>query len=122
MGRKRRQALADRLLVPDVGEDPVQERELGAFRRRAAQPTSGSSAAIKWIPYTRRFLTELDSALSPWLQDLYANHPGTRSGYHYWSISWLPEDMRAQSAHSLNDDMQLLRERKRWLASQTQAV
>ena len=31
------------------------------------QPTSGSTSAIKWIPYTQQFLRELDAAIGPWL-------------------------------------------------------
>lgn len=86
------------------------------------QPTSGSSSAIKWIPYTRQFLNELDSAIAPWLGDLYARYPGIRQGAHYWSLSWLPNDMRQQGKGHINDDMKLLSTGKRWLAKHTQAV
>lgn len=86
------------------------------------QPTSGSSSAIKWIPYTRQFLTELDGAISPWLADLYRHYPGTGTGFHYWSLSWLPTDMRQKASGQLNDDMKLLSAGKRWLAGMTQAV
>lgn len=87
------------------------------------QPTSGSSSAIKWIPYTGQFLKELDAAISPWLADLYARHPGIRQGAHYWSLSWLPDDMRQRGSNEhINDDMKLLSVGKRWLARHTQAV
>ncbi|TBW57727.1 GH3 auxin-responsive promoter [Marinobacter halodurans] len=86
------------------------------------QPTSGSSSAIKWIPYTRQFLTELDGAISPWLADLYRHYPGIGTGVHYWSLSWLPSDMRQKASGQLNDDMKLLSAGKRWLAGMTQAV
>ena len=39
------------------------------------QPTSGSTSAIKWIPYTKQFLAELDGAIVPWLADLYRQFP-----------------------------------------------
>lgn len=86
------------------------------------QPTSGSSSAIKWIPYTRQFLQELDSAIAPWLADLYRRYPGIGQGHHYWSLSWLPTEMRKQVSGHINDDMKLLSRGKRSLASRTQAV
>ncbi|MDX1589265.1 MAG: GH3 auxin-responsive promoter family protein [Oleiphilaceae bacterium] len=86
------------------------------------QPTSGSGDAIKWLPYTRKFLSELDSAIAPWLGDLYRRYPGIRKGTHYWSLSWLPTEMRQQVSGHINDDMKLLGAGKRWLASRTQAV
>jgi len=86
------------------------------------QPTSGSSSAIKWIPYTKKFLSELDGAISPWLADIYERFPGSRKGVHYWSLSWLPTDMREQVGGHLNDDMKLLSFGKRWVMGHTQAV
>ena len=86
------------------------------------QPTSGSSSAIKWIPYTQQFLRELDAAISPWMSDLYRRYPGVRQGRHYWSLSWLPTDMRDRAQGQLNDDMKLLSSGKRLLVSGTQAV
>lgn len=86
------------------------------------QPTSGSTSAIKWIPYTRRFLQELDAAVGPWLLDMYRQYPRLVQGSHYWSLSWLPTDMRAQHGDNLNDDSQLLSLGKRLLAGLTQSV
>ncbi|TVP55374.1 MAG: GH3 auxin-responsive promoter [Halomonadaceae bacterium] len=86
------------------------------------QPTSGSGSAIKWIPYTKLFLGELDRAIAPWLGDLYRRYPGVRQGVHYWSLSWLPTEMRQQVSGHINDDMKLLGVGKRWLANRTQAV
>lgn len=86
------------------------------------QPTSGSTSAIKPVPYTQRFLDELDAAIAPWLGDLYARYPAIRGGRHYWSVSWLPTALREQHRADLNDDMQLLAAGKRWLAAATQAV
>ncbi|MFP5384314.1 MAG: GH3 auxin-responsive promoter family protein [Gammaproteobacteria bacterium] len=86
------------------------------------QPTSGSTSAIKWIPYTRQLLAEFDAAISPWLGDLYRAHPGVRRGHHYWSLSWLPTSMRAGQHGELNDDMTLLSSGKRILTQVTQAV
>tara|TARA_R100000306_G_scaffold61528_1_gene64393 strand:+ start:65805 stop:67463 length:1659 start_codon:yes stop_codon:yes gene_type:complete len=86
------------------------------------QPTSGSTSAVKWIPYTRRFLKELDAAICPWISDMYRRHAGIRSGAHYWSLSWVPTEMRAQTQGHINDDMKLLSSGKRWLVGSTQAV
>ena len=86
------------------------------------QPTSGSTSAIKWIPYTKQFLAELDGAIVPWLADLYRQFPNISRGSHYWSLSWLPTDMRDSGTADLNDDMKLLSAGKRLLAAATQAV
>lgn len=51
------------------------------------EPTSGSSAAKKWIPYSKALLKEFNDAINPWLAFLYANYPGVKSGRHYWSVS-----------------------------------
>lgn len=68
------------------------------------QPTSGSTDLRKWIPYTKQFLSELDSASGVWLHDLGRNFPGVLRGRHYWSLSWLPDDLRALTS---NDDLDL---------------
>jgi GH3 auxin-responsive promoter len=86
------------------------------------QPTSGSTSAIKWIPYTKQFLSELDGAIGPWLADMYRQFPRINRGSHYWSLSWLPTDMRDEGHAELNDDMQLLSAGKRILAASTQAM
>jgi hypothetical protein len=97
------------------------------------QPTSGSTSAIKWVPYTQQFLGELDAAIAPWLADIYRQFPGVRRGHHYWSLSWLPTGMRTTSggaggeqgnmrSDSLNDDMSLLSAGKRVLTTLTQTV
>lgn len=89
---------------------------------RRYQPTSGSSSAVKWVPYTRDFLGELDAAISPWIADLYRQWPGMGGGRHYWSMSWMPTSLRREMGPDLNDDMKLMAPAKRWLAGRTQAV
>lgn len=86
------------------------------------QPTSGSSATLKRIPYTRQFLTELDAAIAPWLASMFRHHPRMYQGRHYWSVSWLPQSQQAEFASNLNDDSELLGGVKRWLAARSQAV
>jgi len=86
------------------------------------QPTSGSTSAVKWIPYTKLFLDELDQVITAWVGDLYAQYPSQGSGTHYWSLSWIPTALRAQTAGDINDDMKMLSWGKRALAYLTQAV
>jgi len=86
------------------------------------QPTSGSTSAIKWIPYTRAFLAELDRAISPWIGDLYRQYPQIAQGSHYWSLSWIPSALRDASSADLNDDMQLMSLGKRLIAGLTQTA
>jgi hypothetical protein len=86
------------------------------------QPTSGSSEALKLIPYTSAFLGELDAAIGPWLSSLYRQHPGIATGRHYWSVSWLPESQRKLLDGNFNDDSALLGVAKRVLAARSQAV
>lgn len=87
------------------------------------QPTSGSSEALKFIPYTQAFLDELDQAIGLWLTSLYAQYPQLKSTTHYWSVSWLPESQRNLTSNkNLNDDSALLSFTKRILTHITQAV
>ena len=86
------------------------------------QPTSGSTSAVKWVPYTKQFLSEMDAAITPWFGDLYRSYPQQARGTHYWSLSWIPTQMREQTAGDINDDMKMLSFGKRALAYLTQAV
>ncbi len=86
------------------------------------QPTSGSTSAVKWVPYTKMFLDELDQVITAWVGDLYRQYPGQGDGTHYWSLSWIPTEMRGQTAGDINDDMKMLSWGKRLLAYLTQAA
>lgn len=86
------------------------------------QPTSGSTSKIKWIPYTQPFLNELDNAISPWLADMYQQYPGILTGKHYWSLSWVPSDLRNKLTSSINNDLQILPWWKRLFMAGTMAV
>lgn len=81
------------------------------------QPTSGSSSRVKWVPYTPGFLADLDAAVTPWVADLYRGIPGVRAGRHYWSLSWIPTELRASTPDNINDDTQLLSWEKRAAAA-----
>ncbi len=84
------------------------------------QPTSGSTDRRKWIPYPPQFLAELDAAAGAWLVDLALRHPGAFTGQHYWSLSWLPAELRAEGADS--DDLSLLPAWKRRALGRVMAV
>ena len=87
------------------------------------QPTSGSSEALKFIPYTQLFLDELDQAIGLWLRSLYKNYPQLINSTQYWSVSWLPESQRNLTQNDqLNDDSALLSLSKRILNKVTQSV
>ncbi len=86
------------------------------------QPTSGSTSKIKWIPYTGRFLSELDRAVSPMLVDAFKNTPGVMNGKHYWALSWIPTDLRKEISKDVNNDMNLLPWWKRFFMHATMAV
>lgn len=58
------------------------------------QATSGSSSSIKWIPYNKEYKKQLDIAANVWMNDLYCKYPKLKNGYHYWSLSWVPNNMR----------------------------
>ncbi|MBC7714154.1 MAG: GH3 auxin-responsive promoter family protein [Rhizobacter sp.] len=82
-------------------------------------PTSGSTHKVKWIPYTKRFKEELWKASSVWIHDLYERYPAIKKGKHYWSLSWMPEDMRA--ARTTND-LDFFAGIEKYLLEQTMAI
>lgn len=86
------------------------------------QPTSGSSEKLKLIPYSKLFLGELDAAICPWISSLYRNHPAIKSGVHYWSVSWLPQNQFGELRGNLNDDSELLGGVKSRITARSQAV
>ena len=51
------------------------------------EKSSGSTAASKYIPYTRRLRNEFQSATSAWLYDLLAQRPRLRQLGSYWWVS-----------------------------------
>lgn len=54
---------------------------------RTLEPTSGSSAAAKRIPYTAAMQREIRRAIAPWIFDLYKDRPRLALGCAYWSIT-----------------------------------
>ena len=63
------------------------------------EPTSGSSAATKYIPYTHTLLAQFQEAVGPWIFDLYTNYPELLRGRAYWSITPLaPKEKETEGA------------------------
>ncbi len=70
--------------------DRLASGETGILTRspvRTLEPTSGSSAAAKLIPYTAELQREIRRAVAPWIVDLYARRPRLARGTAYWSIT-----------------------------------
>lgn len=61
------------------------------------EPSSGSTAASKLIPYTTALQAEFQRGLAPWIFDLYTHHPDLLGGPAYWSISPLTDGERMTS-------------------------
>jgi hypothetical protein len=100
--------------------NPKKSTELLGFDPVRWEPTSGSTHSQKWIPYSQKFLSELDSALAPWMVDLGLRYPGTLRGCHYWSLSWQPESLRQQGL--TNNDLELFPAWKKFLMNKIMAV
>jgi hypothetical protein len=86
------------------------------------QPTSGSTSKVKWIPYTKRFLSELDAVVSPLIVNSYHKEKRLFHGSQYWSLSWIPTDLRKDDDSNTNDDLEVLPWWKKTFASLTMAV
>ena len=64
---------------------------------RLFQPTSGTSAAEKLIPYTPALRAQYQRGIAAWIGDLYRQRPAVRRGRAYWSISPALGDARCTS-------------------------
>ena len=54
---------------------------------RLLEPSSGSSAASKLIPYTATLKREFQRGLATWITDLFRHRPALMRGPAYWSVS-----------------------------------
>lgn len=61
---------------------------------RLLEPTSGSSAATKLIPYTARLQAEFQRAIAPWIVDLFRHDPALLHGPAYWSLTPVAQQAR----------------------------
>lgn len=103
------------------GEDSVLTRE--PVTRLV--PTSGSTGAVKFIPFTAALLREFNAAISPWMVDLWRAHAAMALGPAYWSVS--PATAACQAIASavpigFDDDSAYLGGKRRRLVEATFAV
>lgn len=81
------------------------------------EKTSGSSGAVKWIPYTRSLRKSFNQMFCVWAHDLIQNGPKFSTGKLYACIS--PQldapDARSQKSLILQDDLNYLDGWLRWL-------
>ena len=56
------------------------------------EPTSGSTSASKYIPYTNSLKKEFQKALKPWIYNLYTSNEDIKWGKSYWSITPVTKD------------------------------
>lgn len=83
------------------------------------EPTSGSTELRKWIPYSREFLNEINLSAAVWLGDVYYQYPNIKKGRHYWSLSWLPQELRKDTS---SNDTELFSFYQRWILQNTMLV
>jgi hypothetical protein len=93
---------------------------------RLLEPTGGSSAAAKLIPYTTELQRQLRRAVAPWVCDLYGRRPRLALGSAYWSISPLGAQDRGEHASGIPvgfaEDAEYLGGGSRWLVERALAV
>lgn len=98
------------------------ERVLTAEPVKLLQPTSGTSAAPKLIPFTRELQRQFQAALAPWIASLYVLRPRLLFGRQYWCLSpnTQPGDRAEGSTVRIGfaDDAEYLGRSGRWLARQ----
>lgn len=89
------------------------------------EKSSGSTAASKYIPYTRRLRNEFQSATSTWLYDLLAQRPRLRQLGSYWSVSPVaqaPEVTAGGLRVGFEDDTEYFDPLERWVLGQLMLV
>ena len=64
-----------------------QERVLTYEPVLLLEPTSGSTAASKYIPYTASLKSEYQQAIAAWIVNLFWHDPGLMHGQAYWSVT-----------------------------------
>jgi hypothetical protein len=60
---------------------------LSGERVRILEPTSGSSSASKFIPYTDWLQREFQAGIRAWIADLFLHRPDLMGGQAYWAVS-----------------------------------
>ena len=60
---------------------------LTSDRVELLEPTSGTAAGEKWIPYTASLRAQFQRAIAAWIADVMGCCPSARRGRAYWSVS-----------------------------------
>jgi GH3 auxin-responsive promoter len=89
-------------------------------------PSSGSTRAVKLIPFTRALRREFSAALGPWLVDMFGRTPRALPGQAYWSITpsvaAMADDAPSKLPIGFEDDAMYLGLASRTLARTVLAV
>jgi hypothetical protein len=89
------------------------------------QPSSGSTAPSKYIPYTATLRRQFNRAVSVWIGDLFWNRPGLMDGPAYWSLSPSPSESgerKERARVGFDDDVAYLAGPTRTIVADTLAV
>lgn len=83
------------------------------------EPTGGSTAGSRLIPYTASLRSQFQRAIATWVGDLFWRHPGLMLGTAYWAITPpAPE----QEGLGFDHDGEYLGPLGRWVLKHTLAV
>jgi len=92
---------------------------------RMFEPSSGSTAASKLIPYTNALKSEFQRGIAPWIYNLYTSIPDLQDGPAYWSITPLTDGKRFTKCGipiGFGSDSEYLGLFGKWLADSVMAV
>lgn len=71
------------------------------------EPTSGSTSATKYIPYTKSLQKAFNEGLKPWLSDIFINYPEVMNKQMYWSITPTQKQLEVKSKVKIGFDNDL---------------
>lgn len=91
---------------------------------RLFEPSSGSTAPSKLIPYTNTLKKEFNRGIAPWMYSLYKSNPSLFKGKAYWSISPVmnKEKCKGDVKVGFEDDSDYLGFLGRWFYDKIAAV
>lgn len=87
--------------------------------------SSGSVSAAKYIPYTRTLRAQFQSALAPWIADLYRSFPKIARGIAYWVVTPLARQREATRGGipvGFENDAEYFGTMQRWVLQKIMAV
>ncbi|PCK07064.1 MAG: hypothetical protein COA42_16155, partial [Alteromonadaceae bacterium] len=88
------------------------------------EPTGGSTATNKYIPYTKTLLKQFRSATEPWISSIYQKH-SLMGSTSYWSLSLTAQGKRNTKGGvkiGFNDDSEYFDPISRWALRKIMAV